>query len=342
MELYEQICLMKNLRSAYRKVRRGKARKWYVKEFDGDLERNLKLLQKELINRTYKPLPLKEFVIRDPKTRVIRAPTFRDRVIHHAVCNIIEPLFEKTYISDSYASRKGKGMHIALVRFDKFKRKVSGNGALSPYANSQNMVCGFALKADIRHYFPSVDHKILIHLIRKKISDEQVLSLLENVIDTYSEGGKGMPLGALTSQIFANVYLNPLDHFIKEKLGAKYYMRYLDDFVVLHESRHQLDEWKIEIGNFLVGELKLELHPEKTSIFPIHHGVGLLGFRCFYYHRLLKKSNVRHMMQKLEAMEKDKQEKSLEGWFAHARWGNTYKLRRKIIEKHAPDIQVKE
>lgn len=329
--IYESICLMKNLRKAYRKARKGKGLKWYVIEFEADLEKNLIQLQKELLKMTYEPMPLKEFVIKDPKTRIIHAPAFRDRVVHHAICSIIEPIFEKTYIHDSYASRRKKGMHLALLRFDEFERKVSRNRTLSPYAKNNNMTCGFALKADIRHYFPSVDHEVLIELIEKKIGDERVISLLKKITGTYSSGGKGMPLGALTSQIFANIYLNPLDHFIKEKLGAKYYIRYLDDFVILHESRQQLEEWRNEISRFLSDELKLALHPEKTSIFPLHRGVGLLGFRCFHCYRLLKKSNVRHFLQKLEMSEKDDIQKSLEGWIAHARWGNTYKLRKRII-----------
>lgn len=330
--IYESICLMKNLRKAYRKAQKGKAGKWYVREFDSDLEKNLLRLQKELLSMAYEPKTLKQFVIRDPKTRVIQAPDFRDRVIHHAICNVIEPIFEKTYIFDSYASRKEKGVHLALQRFDKFKRKVSCS-RLSPYATNDSMICGFCLKADIRHYFPSIDHEILIKLLRRKIGDEKVISLLEKIIHAYSTGNKGMPLGALTSQIFANVYLNPLDHFIKENLHAKYYLRYLDDFVILHGSQKQLEEWRDQIKKFLSDELKLELHPEKTSIFPLHQGVPLLGFRCFYYYRLLKKSNLRHFTRKVEMMDCCR-EKSLEGWFAHARWGNTYKLRRKLIEKY--------
>jgi retron-type reverse transcriptase len=185
------------------------------------------------------------------------------------------------------------------------------------------MVGGWVLKADIRHYFPSIDHEVLMKLLRRKIADERVLSLLKKIIEAYViESGRGMPLGALTSQLFANVYLNPLDHFIKEKLRVKFYLRYLDDFVLLHSSRQQLEEWKYEIEKFLSSELKLQLHPEKTSIFPLHHGVPLLGFRCFYYYRLLKKSNLRHFLRKLESIEDDEErQKSLEGWLAHAAWG---------------------
>jgi len=142
-----------------------------------------------------------------------------------------------------------------------------------------------------------------------------------------------MPLGALTSQMFANVYLNPLDHFVKERLRAEFYLRYLDDFVILHQSRQQLEKWKEQIKAFLSAELKLGLHSEKTSIFPLHRGIPLLGFRCFYYHRLLRKSNVQNFLRKSKLIEGiDKRRQRLEGWLAHAEWANTYKLRKRVTE----------
>jgi retron-type reverse transcriptase len=160
---------MKNLRKAYKKARKGKGAKWYVKDFDNDLEKNLLQLQKDLFKQTYEPKPMKTFIIRDPKTRVISASAFRDRVVHHALCNIIEPIFDKVFICDSYANRKGKGTHAALKWFDFFMRKVSMNGKLLSKANDNNQIYGYALKADIRHYFDSVDHKVMMHAISRRI-----------------------------------------------------------------------------------------------------------------------------------------------------------------------------
>ena len=244
---------MKNIRKAYRKARKGKGAKWYVKEFDEELEKNLLQLQKELRKMTYEPKPLKQFIIRDLKTRLISASAFRDRIVHHALCNIIEPIFEKIFIYDSYANRKNKGAHAALKRFDYFKRKVSKNGRLIQNAEHDRQVSGYALKADIRHYFDSVDHSILMQIVGKKISDKRVLWLIEKITNNHicSVPGKGMPIGNLTSQFFANVYLNELDYFVKHDLKAKYYIRYVDDFVILHESKEELESYKMSIDEFL-------------------------------------------------------------------------------------------
>jgi hypothetical protein len=322
---------------------------------------------------------LHRFVIRDPKSRVIHAPAFRDRVVHHAICSVLEPIFDKTFIHDSYASRKGKGTHAALERFDAFQRKLTANGTLVPHAKDSNileersprkveafrdigklmlsedfsgsrrcyassqMVRGWAFKADIRHYFPSVDHGILLKLLERKISDRRVLSLLRLILESYApRPGIGMPLGALTSQLFANVYLNPLDHFVKEELNSRFYLRYLDDFVILDRSQENIKGIKSEISGFLSEKLKLNMHPEKSSIFPLHRGVGLLGFRAFYHYRLLRKSNVLHFYRRLAeqeqayrtgALSKEVFEKSIAGWIAHASWGNTYKLRMRVADR---------
>ncbi len=280
--LYGKLCSIDNLRIAHRKARKGKSTKWYVKEFESDSENNMLKLQKELSSAAYEPKPLKQFIIRDPKTRVISASNFRDRIVHHALCNIIEPIFEKIFIYDSYANRKNKGTHAALNRFDQFKRKVSRNGKLLPNAKDNNMVCGYALKADIKHYFDSVDHEIMMYVISKKIRDEKVLCLTKKILDNHycKTPGKGMPIGNLTSQFFANVYLSGLDYFVKHTLKAKYYIRYVDDFVILHESKEALELYKTQINEFLK-TIKLELHPQKSKVIPLHKGVNLLGFRFF-------------------------------------------------------------
>ncbi len=340
-DLYGKLCSTENLRLAYQKARKGKATKWYVKEFGSGLDKNILQLQEELLNMTYEPKPLKQFIIRDPKTRVISASNFRDRVVHHALCNIVEPIFEKIFIHDSYANRKNKGTHAALNRFDQFKRKVSGNGKLIPNAVDNNMVYGYILKADIKHYFDSVDHGVMMRTIGRRIQDEKVLCLINKILDNHycKIPGKGMPIGNLTSQFFANVYLSELDYFIKHGLKIKYYIRYVDDFVILHESKETLEFCKLQISDFLKS-IKLELHPQKSKVIPLHKGVNLLGFRVFYNYKLPKKSNIRRMEHKINSfasmyrkgtMSKEEILEKTKGWEAYAAHGDTYKLRKRMM-----------
>lgn len=341
--LFKKIYSLENLNLAFKKARKGKTNKWYVKEFESNLDNELTKLKIELQNQTYRPKPLKRFIIRDPKTRVIHASTFRDRVIHHAICNIIEPIFEKIFIFDSYASRKNKGSHAGLKRFDEFERKVTYNGKPLKIAKDNNMIVGYTLKADIKHYFDTIDLEILMKIIGRKIKDEKVLYLIKTILDNHNFKikGKGMPLGNLTSQFFANVYLNELDYYIKHNLKVKYYIRYVDDFVILHDSKETLVLYKWLINNFLKQRLKLELHPEKSKVIPLHNGVNLLGFRVFYHYKLPRRSNLRKFKKKLANIytltvrEKVlvKINKILEGWFGYVMHGNTYKLRKRILKE---------
>ena len=240
---YPEIYSIQNLFLAWKKARKGKTQRDYVIEFEKNLGANLKNLHEELKNGTYKPNPLKTFILRDPKTRKISKSDFRDRVIHHALCNVIEPIFDATFIYDSCANRKGKGNLFAIKRFYKFIRKISRNGKVNGWFN-ENQIKGYCLKADIKHYFQEVDHEILLKIIRRKISDEKVIWLIERILENNvlnNPRGKGMPLGNLTSQFFANVYLNELDYFIKYNLKEKYYIRYVDDFVLLNSSKEKLE-----------------------------------------------------------------------------------------------------
>ena len=231
--LYTQIYSIKNLVLAWQRAREGKTKKGYVIDFEKKLGFNLKALHEELKNQIYKPKPLKTFILRDPKIRKISKSHFRDRIVHHALVKIIEPIFDKAFIYDCCANRKGKGTLFALNRFESFKRKVTNN--LKSKA--------FCLKADIKHYFQEVDHEILLEIIKKKISDEKVIWLIERILENNVVGnpkGKGMPLGNLTSRFFANVYLSRLDYFVKKTLKKKYYIRYVDDFVILDQSKEKL------------------------------------------------------------------------------------------------------
>ncbi len=340
--LYPKLCSYKNIEKAFKKARKNKSSMYYVKEFEKDLENNLLQLKRELESFTYKPLLLTKFVIRDPKTRVIRKSYFRDRVIYHIIVNILEPIYEKIFIFDSYANRLNKGTLAALKRFDKFKRKVSDNGKLVENPKNNNMIKGYALKADIKHFFDTVNHDILIKILKRKIKDNRILWLINLVLKNFHDKEKGMPLGNMTSQFFANVYLNELDYFVKHKLKAKYYIRYVDDFIILHNNKDDLKEYKKKIDDYLIKNLKLELHQDKSKIFPMYKGVNLLGFRVFYFYKLLRKRNITHFNKRLADLE-EKYKKglieykqvmdSIQGWFAYVMWGNTYKLRKNIIRK---------
>jgi len=336
--LYEKICSMNNLANSWRKARKKKTKKNYVIEFEKDIRGNLLKLREELLNHTYKPQPLVTFILRDPKTRRISKSAFRDRIVHHSVVGIIEPIFEKIFIYDSCANRIGKGNLFALKRLKYFITKVSENGDyLDNKFKDKNFIFGYCLKADIKHYFREINREILLNIIRKKINCKNTILLIKIILDNF-EDNKGMPLGNLTSQFFANVYLNELDYFVKHKLRVKYYIRYVDDFVILHQSKKQLGIWKKEIEKFLEQELKLELHPDKSSIVPLSRGLDFVGFRNFYHFKLLRKRNIKKMIAKINLFNKrelsyEKLFESLQGWNAYSKWSNNYSLNIKLTNK---------
>ncbi|MEK6845758.1 MAG: reverse transcriptase/maturase family protein, partial [Nanoarchaeota archaeon] len=329
---YAELCSYDNLLFAFKKARKGKTLRPEVIEFEKDFNENILQLRMELLFHAYRPMPLKSFLIRDPKTRMINKSAFRDRVVHHALFNIIEPLFEKRFIYDSYANRKGKGVLAAFERFDLFKMKVSHNNTHS---------C-FVLKADIKHYFEEVNHQHLLSILEKRILNSEIIWLIKIILSNFQskEKGRGMPLGNLTSQFFANVYLHELDFFVKQKLQVKYYLRYVDDFVLLHHSRDKLEEYKLKIQEFLQNQLALQLHPQKTRIITLSCGIGFLGMRIFFHHKLLQRKNILSLWRKWETLQKkyltkeasyDKLYDFIEGWIAYAKQANTYSTRQKII-----------
>lgn len=345
--LYTQLCSYENLYLAFKKARKGKTLKPYVIEFDHKFKENLLQLRTELLLHSYRPRPLQIFILRDPKTRKISKSHFRDRVIHHALYNTIAYLFEKGFIYDSFANRLGKGAFEAIRRYEYFQRKVSHN-----YTRT-----AFVLKADIKKYFDNVNHEVLLSIIRKKITDAKVLWLIKTILANHKteKEGVGMPLGNLTSQFFANVFLNELDHFVKEKLRAKYYIRYVDDFVILHHSPKILRQYMKEIEIFLRDDLALELHPDKSKIIPSQKGTEFLGMRIFPHHKLLKGKNLRKFYRKINSLYTDYDNglvnydtiyNSLEGWSAYANNADTYKLKKRILQsvedKFSREISTKE
>ena len=346
LDLWKEVCSYSNLELAFKRARKHKTLKPYVLEFEADLANNLSLLRTELLFHSYTPKPLETFILHDPKTRKISKSDFRDRVVHHALCNVIEPLFEKCFIYDSYANRKGKGTLKAIKRFEHFKRKVTHNFT----------TLIFVLKADVQHYFEEVDHAILLKILRKKIKDKRVIWLIRKILDNYSaKEGKGMPLGNLTSQFFANVYLNELDQFVKHTLKKKYYLRYVDDFVILHISKAELEKCFRAIGNFLQKNLALELHPTKSRIVPLQRGTEFLGLNIFPHHQLIKLKNIRKFYQKFHQLCQEYDQGKvdydvvydfLEGWMAYAMNAHSYFLRKRIAvlleERFTDEISSKE
>ncbi len=336
-DLYQEIYSWKNLLEAFHKAKKNKSDRWYVMEFENNLASELEKLQDELLSFTYKPSQLKKMIIRDPKTRTIHIAEFRDRVVHHALVNIIGPILSARFIYDSFASQKGKGVHKAVMRFTDYARKVSNGGKLVSTAFNNNHVKGYCLKADIRHYFQTVDHKILLQIIGKKIKDENVLWLIKIILESFEEG-KGMPLGNYTSQFFANVYLNELDYFVKHNLRAKYYIRYVDDFVIIHQNKEILLSCKEKIVDFLK-TLQLTIHPEKTQILPLRNGITFLGYRIFYRYKLLRKSNWKKFQRKFHdnkqlylkgEISMLKLRAGITGWEGYAQLANAYNLRKTI------------
>ena len=326
--LYDKIISLKNLILAWKRAREGKSKKPDVYEFEKNIAYSLKILHDELKNQTYKPKSLQTFILRDPKTRTISKSAFRDRVVHHALVRIIEPIFERVFIHDSCANRLKRGTLFAIKRFDKFKRRVTKGGKLDAYC----------LKADIKHYFQEVDHEILLKTIFIRIKEEKTLWLIRRILENNAPSnpkGKGMPLGNLTSQFFANIYLNELDYFVKQRLKAKFYIRYVDDFVLLDSSRKNLFVIKEKIEEFLIKNLKIELHKDKSKIILLSQGVDFVGFRNFYHYRLLRKRNLRSVKIKIKKFSKGqisdkKMGEILSGWNAYSKWADSFKLRKEI------------
>lgn len=350
-KLYEKLYSIENLNCAFRKAKKGKSKKDYVINFEIDLERSIGLLQRDLRLKKYVPTKLKKFIIRDTKTRTIHASIFIDRVVHHAIINILQPIYEKRFIHDSFASRKLKGTHAAVDRFESFVNKVSSNGQTIKKAFNNNSIKGYVLKADIKHYFATIDHEVLINILRRKIDDEDFIRLIKKILNNFEtiKYGKGLPLGNYTSQFLANVYLNNLDYFIKHVLKAKYYIRYVDDFVILDKNKDVLLKHMDKIKKYL-RFLKLELHPDKSKIHALRNGVTFLGYKIFYHYRLLRKRNMRYFRRKLNdklelyrsGMINNKQLDSfLQGWNGYSSFANTHNFNKKIEKVITKELKEK-
>lgn len=237
--------------------------------YERHIEEHVFELHEELQSGNWRHGNYEPFTICDPKQRLIHKATVGDRLVHQAIVSTIEPAFERQFIYDSYSCRKGKGTHAAVARLKSFLRVVSQNNTRTVYA----------LKCDIKQFFATIDHTILRKLLAVHIQDKGVLALLDEVIDSLSTApGKGIPLGNITSQLFANIYLHELDWFVKQKLGEKYYLRYCDDFILISHSRKHLESLIQSIIDFLERDLKLAMHPDKITIRMWTQGIDYLGY----------------------------------------------------------------
>ncbi len=287
--MFSKIISLENLFKAYYKFRKGKRSKLAVAEFEIFLEENIYQIHKTLKNGTYKHKKYYSFKISDPKPRIIHSARVEDKIIHQAIFQIIEPIFEKAFIFDSYSSRKNKGHHKACKRLEHFVKKESDNYKINCYA----------LKLDIKKFFNSMDHKILFNIIQQKISDKKALMLIEKIICSYNfQLGKGLPLGNVTSQLFANIYLNLLDHFIKEKLEQKYYIRYSDDFIII-KNNDDFEKIFNQIKMFCINNLKLSLKNVNLSIRKLNQGFDFLGFVILPHHRILRLKTKKRLLKNI-------------------------------------------
>jgi RNA-directed DNA polymerase len=328
---------------AYHRASKGKRGQPNVSAFEHRLEENLLDLQEELRSRTYRPGSYQSFYIHEPKRRLISAAPFRDRVVHHALCNLLEPIFERTFVADSYANRVGKGTHRALNRAQELDRTF-------PYV----------LQCDVRQFFPSIDHMLLHDILARKLADADVLSLIDRILESgqgvlseqydmvYFPGDdlfavdrpRGLPIGNLTSQFWANVYLNPFDHYVKRTLRCRGYVRYVDDFLLYAVDKAALWDWKEAVRDRLA-RLRLTIHPE-THPHPVTEGIPFLGFTIFPERRRLKRRKGIYFQRKLRAMmaahragdlELARVSASVQGWVNHVRYGNTVGLRKAVLRR---------
>ena len=348
-----------NIYKCYLKCRRNKRNTVNALKFELNAEENILKLEKALKNKTYHPSRSILFFVKKPKLREIFAADFRDRVVHHALVSYLEPIFEKIFIYDSFSCRKDKGTHKGVKRLQSFIGKASQNGVVKTYY----------LQLDIKSYFTSINKEILFNLIKRRTNNKNVLWLTEKIIfndctKNYilrnklnlfdklacekslfgKENKVGVPIGNLTSQFFANVYLNELDQFVKHSLRCRYYVRYTDDFVLLDSSKEKLSGWIEEIGEFLESRLKLRFNPRRTKLQPVSNGVDFLGYIIRKDYILVRRRVINNMDIKLRYSKQrglkglnyemlEGLRSSLQSYLGHFRWANSYRLKERLSKR---------
>lgn len=335
-----------NLLRAFRKAARGKRGSASAARLEFRLGDELLALQEELLSGRYRPGAYRHFPIKEPKTRLISAAPFRDRVLHHALCNRIEPLFERSFIADSFANRRGKGTHRAVDRLQHFAARYD-----------------YVLRADIVQHFAAIDHAILLPILTRRIADPSLTPLLEHIIASgdgvleqqytmqWFPGDdllaacrpRGLPIGNLTSQFWSNCYLDHLDHFVKRELRCGAYLRYVDDFALFSNERAELWRWKRAIVERLA-RLRLAIHERACQVMPTRCGIPWLGFVVYPDHRMLKARKARHATRRLSQRYGDwkdgrlsfaELDASVKGWINHVRFAASQGLRRTVLARMA-------
>jgi retron-type reverse transcriptase len=331
--LWERVIDFENVYHAFREATKGKRYRRGALKFKNLLDENLIILINDLEYESYQLQDYRQFYVNEPKRRLISAPQFRDRVMHHALCQVIEPIFENRFVDETFACRDGRGTHASMKYVLKCAR-----AAKRRWGNY------YVLKGDIQHYFPTVDHELLKGVIRRNIADAKVLRLIDTIIDSYNtdgEPGKGIPIGALTSQLFANVYFGPVDHWIKEQNPIKYYTRYMDDFVIIHNDKNFLKELLEKLEVFLHDKLKLTINP-KTAIYPGRHGIDFCGYRVWPSHVKPRKSTVKRAKRRFRKMSRifpdnpgilEHAEASINSFLGYIKHCNGWQTTKSVLER---------
>jgi len=293
--LFNEMTSLEHLFKCWEQFRQGKRKREDIQHFERHLEDNIFRLHHDLTTFQYQHDSYHHFYVTDPKQRHISKATVRDRVVHQMVYDVLTNVFDHKFIFHSLSSRLGKGTHIVVTQLHQMIRKVSVNGTRPCYA----------LKMDIKRFFDSVDHQILKKLLRKNIQDEKTVKIVDAIIDSFRvknglSGDAGIPLGNVTSQIFANLYLHELDDFIKQTLRERFYLRYCDDFIILSRDKNHLQSLIVTIRTFLSTQLKLELHPKKVIIRKLNQGIDFVGYILFLKHILVRTRTKQRMKKRLQ------------------------------------------
>lgn len=335
--IYSKLITTENIFRCYREFKVGKKSKRDVIAFEKNSAVDLRVLHKSLLNKTYRAGLYVGFYIRDPKLRLIHKATVIDRIVHHIVSNQLEEIFEPTFYAHSYSCRKDKGTHKGVKAFQKMALSVGRN----------NTHPCWVLKCDIKKFFASVNHNVLFEILSKKISDKDFLDLLYKIINSFHSDRttdinykKGIPIGNLTSQFFANIYLNGFDQYLKHQLKIKHYIRYADDFVILSGSRKYLEDLIDPISKFLKTSLDLELHPNKITIKKFRAGIDFLGYIVFPNYilprtktkrRLIKKIREKVKLFKSGKITEEKLNQTIQSYLDYIGHANTYKFKQELL-----------
>lgn len=322
-DLFDGVVSYSNLYRAYRKALVGARRNEEQARFYYNLEWELVSLGRELVYGKYIPGPCRYFMIHDPKEREIAIAPFRDRVVHHAIVNVLDPIYERRFIYDSYATRKGKGTLAAIMRTQSFLRESR-----------------YYIKLDISKYFASIDRNTLLEILERKLKDARLLELIARIVWNPPDEDRGLPIGNMTSQFFANVYMDPFDHFVKETLKQRHYIRYMDDFVVFTDDRESIPRLLAQMKAYLNDELGLKVKENGVVINTPMHGLGFLGVRIFPSTIRIHRKNLTRCLRKIRLREREYSKgqideerlvRSVGSIVAHMAQFNTLALRRKVM-----------